>query len=68
MTTRPGDLAAALVMLRAHVAGQRAALDGQPATVCPYDPYAADAVTRVQARMWIRGYDRINPMPIDYTG
>ncbi|MGI5325511.1 Rmf/CrpP fold protein [Actinomadura nitritigenes] len=64
----PGDLAAALVMLRAHVAGQRAALAGDPATVCPYDPYGDNAVTRARARMWIRGYDLVRPASIDYTG
>ncbi len=53
-------------LMLAHLDGQRAAREGRPATVCPHDPASPDAVTRVKARMWLRGYDRVNPMPIDY--
>lgn len=63
-------LAGAVVMWRAHIEGQQAARDGLRATACPYNPFAEGvegAVERAQARMWIRGYDRVNPAPIDYS-
>ena len=59
-------LAAALPMLRALAEGKRAARDGHKATACPYRPDGPTAVERAQARMWLRGYDRINPLNIDY--
>lgn len=54
--------------VRAHRAGRAAAQAGQPATACPYDPQADTAEVRVLAKMWLRGYDRANPMPVDYSG
>lgn len=68
MTSERSDFAAALPMLRAYVAGRVAGRERQPVTACPYDFDAPTAVERAQARMWIRGYDRENPMPIDYSG
>jgi hypothetical protein len=61
------DTAAALVMVAAHRAGQKAARDGQPMTALPYDQDAEDPRERARARMWLRGYDRVNPTPIDYS-
>lgn len=62
----PGDFAAALPMLRAHIQGRTAGRERQPITACPYDPNGATAVERAQVRMWLRGYDRENPLNIDY--
>lgn len=68
MTAAPRTLAAAMRMVSALVDGQRAAERGEPATACPYDPDATDPVTRARARLWLRGYDRVNPIPVDYSG
>lgn len=62
------DLAAAAVMVRAHRAGQDAAREGRDITACPYDLNAADSREQAKARMWLRGYDKVNPFPVDYSG
>ncbi|WP_067469994.1 Rmf/CrpP fold protein [Actinomadura macra] len=68
MTAQPGDKAAGLALLRAHQEGQSAARAGQPLTACPYPLDTDDPVTRARARMWLRGHDRVDPFPIDYSG
>jgi hypothetical protein len=62
------DRAAGRRMILAQLEGQRAAHEGRPATACPYDPAAEDPVTRARARLWLRGYDKVNPLPVDYSG
>lgn len=55
-------------MVRAHRQGRAAAEAGQPATTCPYDLDAKTSHEQAQARMWLRGYDKVNPFPVDYSG
>lgn len=59
--------AAALPMVRAHAEGQKAAKAGTPMSACPYDRNAESAVEQAKARMWLRGYDKIRPFPVDYS-
>lgn len=68
MTADPRNRAAAARMVRVLVEGQQAADRGDPATACPYDPNSDDPVDRARARLWLRGYDRVRPLPVDYSG
>ncbi|CNE45186.1 Uncharacterised protein [Mycobacterium tuberculosis] len=54
--------------VRAVVAGRVAARAGKAVTACPYDPDGETPQERALARLWIRGYDRERPAPIDYSG
>lgn len=53
---------------RALTAGRTAARANEPVTACPYDPNGESPQERALARLWIRGYDRERPAPIDYSG
>lgn len=57
----------AQMMVRAHAEGQTAAQEGLPATACPYKPDGETSVEQAQARMWLRGYEKIKPLPVDYS-
>lgn len=57
----------AVAVMRAYREGMAAATLDQPPR-SPYDPESEDAVTRAQALMWVRGYDKIRPAPVDYSG
>ncbi|MBX6769251.1 MAG: hypothetical protein IRY90_19230 [Actinomadura rubrobrunea] len=63
-----GDPGVLSVTWDAYAQGRDAARAGEPLTACPYRPDAPTAVEREQYRMWCRGYDTVNPFPIDYTG
>jgi hypothetical protein len=54
--------------VRAVMAGRVAARDNEPVTACPHDPNAATPQERALARLWLRGYDREKPAPVDYSG
>lgn len=58
----------ATTMVRAHRQGRAAAQAGQPLTACPHNVDADTPQERALARMWLRGYDRVNPFPVDYSG
>lgn len=58
----------ATAMVRALLAGQKAAEDRRPVTDCPYQPGADTAEERVLATMWLRGHARVTPPPVDYSG
>jgi hypothetical protein len=58
----------ALAMTRALLAGEQAARYGQPLTVCPHRTDADTARERVLATMWLRGYARNSPLPVDFSG
>ncbi|TDD24995.1 hypothetical protein E1287_37680 [Actinomadura sp. KC06] len=53
--------------VRAVTAGRVAARNNEPATACPHDPNAKTPQERALARLWLRGYDRENPLNIDYS-
>ncbi|MBA9003672.1 Rmf/CrpP fold protein [Thermomonospora cellulosilytica] len=67
MTATPADRAAAMRLVLAHAEGRRAASEGRAMSSCPYDRHADDPITRAKARMWLRGYDRVAPFPVDYS-
>jgi hypothetical protein len=60
-------MSGAVDAIRAFRAGQAAGKADKPATVCPHDPDAATPQEQALARMWLRGYDRARPMPVDYS-
>jgi hypothetical protein len=52
-------------MTGAVLAGRRAATNGRPPSACPYALDSDDPRTASLARLWLRGYDQVEPFPVD---
>lgn len=46
--------------------GARAAAEGEPISACPYRTGSADRLESVLATLWLRAYDRVASLPVDY--
>lgn len=53
--------------IKAYQDGKAAGAAGRKATACPFKPDAATPQEQALARMWLRGYDKTQPMPVDYS-
>lgn len=60
-------MSGAVDAVRALRDGEAAGKAGEPVTTCPHDPDAEAPQEQALARMWLRGYDRARPMPVDYS-
>lgn len=60
-------MSGAVDVIRALREGMTAGNAGKPPTACPYAPDAKTPQEQAKARMWLRGYDKARPLPVDYS-